>query len=721
MNNFLFENDIFQTIGGKKVERILWIDPKYRYCFTIELNIKVLRINQYSIEELEKDLNSGIIKVCDEDPACKYISEENLGDKDRKIIEEYWSIIEFLMSDIGEPYIFDKNIRGKRVKQAVVVFKKTKDTIYKALRKYWQGGKLKSALISDYDKCGSNRKEGASYKKLGKPNALVKFEKNNNLVEVDFKDIEGINLDLKTKKILELAIKRYYLNQKEISLKKAYELMIMDFYSIDIDDNGNKKVLSANKIPTRWQFRYWFYKFQEKEFDNVIKKRKGNKNYNLANRGLTSNSVYESFGPGFRYQIDATITGVQLVNRLKNKAIGKPVVYFVIDAFSRMIVGVYVGLEGPSWNGATSAIYNCVEDKVKFCRRYGLDINPEEWLNATLPRVLIADRGEMAGTLAEKGIEKLKIHVENTPSWRADLKGAVEQSFNTAEINFKHWLPGAIKFEYRKRGEVDPKRDAKLNIIEFTRIVLRVIINHNHKILEDYIPTEEMINDNIILTPTEIWKWGLKNASGGLRKLPDDFVKINLMRRAQASVTEKGIKLGDFYYDCEKAFKEGWYSYARTKGDWSVDICLDQRDMGYIYIIDDVTGKFDICTLRKEYSAFNKKTYDEIKDYNNGLDILNMNLRDYTNQNDLDMNVGIRNDVKNAIKSFDEQYNNINDMVKDVNKNRADENESYRKEQALNLNDQENKNSIKDYEETKSEDIDLRSHLKDRLKKMKER
>jgi len=29
--------------------------------------------------------------------------------------------------------------------------------------------------------------------------------------------------------------------------------------------------------------------------------------------------------------------------------IGRPVLYFIIDAFSRMVVGIGVGLEGPSW------------------------------------------------------------------------------------------------------------------------------------------------------------------------------------------------------------------------------------------------------------------------------------------------------------------------------------------------------------------------------------
>lgn len=54
----------------------------------------------------------------------------------------------------------------------------------------------------------------------------------------------------------------------------------------------------------------------------------------------------ETIGPGSRYQIDATIGDVYLVSEYnRNQIIARPIIYVVIDVFSRMITGVYVGLE----------------------------------------------------------------------------------------------------------------------------------------------------------------------------------------------------------------------------------------------------------------------------------------------------------------------------------------------------------------------------------------
>lgn len=43
---------------------------------------------------------------------------------------------------------------------------------------------------------------------------------------------------------------------------------------------------------------------------------------------------------------DATVADIYIVSRLSRKPIGRPVIYTMVDAYSRLITGVYVGLEG---------------------------------------------------------------------------------------------------------------------------------------------------------------------------------------------------------------------------------------------------------------------------------------------------------------------------------------------------------------------------------------
>ena len=40
---------------------------------------------------------------------------------------------------------------------------------------------------------------------------------------------------------------------------------------------------------------------------------------------------------------DATIADIYIVSRLSRKPIGRPVIYTMVDAYSHLITGVYVG------------------------------------------------------------------------------------------------------------------------------------------------------------------------------------------------------------------------------------------------------------------------------------------------------------------------------------------------------------------------------------------
>jgi hypothetical protein len=88
-----------------------------------------------------------------------------------------------------------------------------------------------------------------------------------------------------------------------------------------------------------------------------ISKRKGEAKYASEHRTILGKSDYGIMGPGAKYQIDATIGDIYLVSRFNRAGtIGRPVIYFVIDTFSRMIAGMYVcrpgrPLVGGSYDG----------------------------------------------------------------------------------------------------------------------------------------------------------------------------------------------------------------------------------------------------------------------------------------------------------------------------------------------------------------------------------
>ena len=131
-----------------------------------------------------------------------------------------------------------------------------------------------------------------------------------------------------------------------------------------------------------------------------------------------SNSTQEADGPGTRFQVDATIADIYLVSSFnRSLIIGRPVVYGIIDVYSRLFTGVYVGLEYP-WIGAMMALDNMITDKVAFCAEHDIYINDSQWPAKHLREIIIADRGEFEGYSVTSLINNFNIKIENTSAYR---------------------------------------------------------------------------------------------------------------------------------------------------------------------------------------------------------------------------------------------------------------------------------------------------------------
>lgn len=104
------------------------------------------------------------------------------------------------------------------------------------------------------------------------------------------------------------------------------------------DGTRKTKLIPPSERPTFTQFKYWYE--QEFDIEKALIRRKGEKTCLLENRAVLGTSTAEVIGPGSRFQIDATVADVYIVSSYNpDWIVGRPVVYVVIDVFSRMIVG----------------------------------------------------------------------------------------------------------------------------------------------------------------------------------------------------------------------------------------------------------------------------------------------------------------------------------------------------------------------------------------------
>lgn len=623
MNNNLFVNEIIvwssQSANEKDLtERVLWIDEGYVIAFVFDINAKQGFPEIRNISDILEALSNGTAHKQECDPWARVIKDENLTKRIIEVRDKRWHTIEFLVEQ--EPEIYYRHLRGALVKQSVENYNTGKSknrisekTIYGYLRKFWQRGKNINALLPDYENsAGKGKTKSVGNKKRGRPRKYAKEEKIG----------EGINITEDDRKTFKAAIALYYNTPKKNTLKTAYELMIQHFYQdkLLIDDNyGKSQIASGKAIPTLGQFKYW-YKKEHSDWEKTVTSRYGSKEFNLNHRPILGNSTNQTTGPGSRYQIDATIGDFYLVSKYnRNWIIGRPVIYVVIDFFSRLIAGIYIGLEGPSWMGAMMALANTVTDKAQFCQSYGIEINEEQWPCHHLPEILLADRGELKGKGVEPIIRNLKIRVENAAPYRADWKGIVERHFRTMQGYTKPFVPGDVDVDSMKRGGRDYRLDATLDLHQMTKIIIHLVHEHNTKYLENYNRDEDLITDNIAPIPVNLWQWGIANRSGKLRTFPEDIVKLNLMPTEQTTITARGIKLKgkNMYYTCERAEIEQWFSRARSnqlsKAEKKLEVSYDPRKPEFIYLPSQDGRSFEKCRIIDPDQKYLGKTFEDIE------------------------------------------------------------------------------------------------------------
>jgi len=580
-----------------------------------------------NVDVLTDDLQSGRARLMLEDPYAVFVADDDLKDSYKAIRDKAWRLIEQLVTCV--PDIFVAHRRSRLIKAMVVEIKRKIEasqeenqdaeqsidhashvSIYRYIRRYFQRGMTPNALLPDYKRSGGKGKERASSDaKRGRPRK--------------YGTETGINISESIRQAFRVGIQRCYASDKERkwTLRDAYDKVIEWFFSRKCVNDETGKVTVQQRTgqdktddPTYDQFLYWVNKDHSRL--DIKKSRMGAKLYDKDFRGVIGTSNAEVMGPGDRYQIDATLADVYLVSRFNREwIIGRPVIYVVIDVFSRMIVGLYIGLEGPSWIGAMMALANTAADKVKFCKQFGIHINAADWPCHFLPGAILGDRGEIESRQIDALSNNFNVRIENAASYRADWKGIVESRFRLLPAKFKKFMPGYVEPDFRARGGRDYRLDAVLDLYEFTAIVIECLLFYNnHHEIKTYDKDRDVAGDGVPAIPSELWDWGIQNRSGTLRSFPQEFVQFSLLPIENAGVTAQGIRFRGCYYTCARAMEERWFDRARQSKRWTVRVSYDPRDLDVIYLHDG--GKkfgFQVCALTDRSRAYRHLSLCEIE------------------------------------------------------------------------------------------------------------
>lgn len=465
--------------------------------------------------------------VNDEQPS---IDLDAISDAERQVLQRRWAILQKALRHGVHLYVpQSRSDLARRLSAQKIA---SRPALYEILRIFWRGGGTMQCLLPRFSSCGGPGKVRVAahdHNKTGRKRTTAPGV--------------GLAMTKEHRKKLVRALLTTPVGKDGRRLRGIYSYLLISQYADHVTclPNGRVEVDDADRVPTFEQFVYHYNKHYDLE--ERQRRRLRPDRFERLTRMMVTGTLKEVRGPGSRYYIDATVVDVYIVSRFnRQRIIGRPTLYLVVDQFSRLIVGMYIGLEPPCWAGAMLALWNCNLDKVQYCARYGVTIRSEEWPTGHMPLHLMGDRGEMISGMAEPLSMGFNIDMENAPPYRGEAKSCVERSFGSIQTPWGPYFPGYVDKQFLGRDAPPPALSAALDLDQLTRAFLQIVVARNHEVIRGYPGTPEQITQDVEFTAVSLWHWGVKNLRCDSREFPEEHLARYLWPEAKLKLSRRGLQ-----------------------------------------------------------------------------------------------------------------------------------------------------------------------------------
>lgn len=667
MNPNIF--NVFCLIGGIIMDPILKMrmiiaDQKkeWRVIFTnvdftvlCQINTSKLILNKVKTDSILRSLGRQELFVIQE--------QQIIIDKSKmsEIITKKFNINTMIVNRVDEQYAPTYlELSGRKqynfITELVETTGYSRVTVLKVIRQYLQSGMQECSLLDN--RFYGKMPEKLNFKlKPGHPTVYGKF-RGKIIDENDEKNFINA-IAMKT---------RSNGSSRGVTWKDAYIYMLSNNYQITIknkDGSITRALLPDDQIPTFKQFYYYAHKNTNKVDIDIAQ----TSEFEVQNdkRLLSGSAKTNVFGPGDVFEIDACEVDVALVSKNdSNQAIGRPILYLMIDVYTGMIMAVSVALDNNSIVGLTNVIVNLSENKHELCKKYGISLKEDSiWPTGYKPNAFRVDHGsDFISKQFHRIAEELGIEISTVPIKNGSMKGTVEHTFRTLQERIG--IPLIQKGKIEKRYDSKHHKQAVLNIDDFKKIVLEYVIFHN----TNYIPTrpksKDQIDNDIPSIPYRLWDYYCQTIKTP-RLLPSkEQLLYTLMIPAKASISARqpGITLEGLHYSSTLE-KIEMLRYELQGKRIKIDIRYDPRDVSKIYYLDryNTLQTFELnmrIPENRSYVGMTWECYRSIRKKGKDMDKQNESNQI---QNRIYLSEGVKSVVKEASIDRDESKNNTKGMT----------------------------------------------------------
>lgn len=251
-------------------------------------------------------------------------------------------------------------------------------------------------------------------------------------------------------------------------------------------------------------------------------------------------SVPDANWPLALVMVDHTELPVMVVEEETRRVIGRPWVTFAIDAFSRIIPGMYLSLDAPSAMSAGMCLSHSILPKEKWLAERGIEA---EWPCWGVMGILHMDNAkEFRGNMLRAACEEYTIDLHLRPVKTPHYGGYIERLMGTVSEELKN-VPGTTFGNFKEKGEYDSEGNAIMTLAELERWLVLFIAQYHHR-----------LHSGIGTSPLAKYREGLLGAKGrpgrGLpaRRLDEEKVRIDFMPFEARTIQDYGVQWDLTYY-----------------------------------------------------------------------------------------------------------------------------------------------------------------------------
>lgn len=302
-------------------------------------------------------------------------------------------------------------------------------------------------------------------------------------------------------------------------------------------------------------------------------------------RSVNGHRVIEA--PLQRAEIDHTILDLFVVDEHTFLPLGRPWITACIDAYTRCILGMYIGFANPSCLSVSRCLRHAFLPKIGLRDEFPQIKN--DWPAHGVMRELVLDNGLEFHSLAlENTCQSLGIEMHFSPRRTPWFKGKIERWFGTLNHDLAHKIPGTTFSNIFDRGDYDPAKDALVTLPTVKTIIRKWICDVYH----------QRQHRALQMSPDQSWKTSISPSE---IRVPEDVAELELIlgRPYSRKLSHKGIELNSLFYNSSE-LQDLRQQHDATLG---VEIRVDEGDIGHIYVIaPDTRQHFRVPALDFDYA-----------------------------------------------------------------------------------------------------------------------